>query len=139
MQKITQYEYALETTPAPEPEDESQGQCAFALAASMLREALRLIAEVSDADTEDGVILTMRFAGLSLSEIGCRRKISKQAVHKRIRCMAARWPQLEDALVHSAGSGYDEHLAGLSDAILRKVQDNEKLRREKTKWMNKPN
>lgn len=137
MQKITQYEYALKTTPAPEPEDESQGQCAFALAASMLREALRLIAEVSDADTEDGVILTMRFAGLSLSEIGCRRKISKQAVHKRIRSMAARWPQMEDALAQ--GAGYDEHLARQSDAILLKMQDNEKLRREKTKWMNKPN
>ena len=48
-----------------------------------------MIAEVSDAElgrrNPDHAL-----RGLSLSEIGCRRKISKQAVHKRIRCMVAR-------------------------------------------------
>lgn len=135
MDEITQYDYLLETTPA---EDQDESPCgSFATAAAMTREALRLVAEVFCADAEDGIVLLLRFAGLSLAQIGERRGMSKQAVHKRILSMASKWPQLADALASTAN--YDEALAGMEIAMAKRLHEIHAKRKDLTRWMNRQN
>jgi len=133
--KYTQYDYMLATT--PEDEAEEKPEDAFALAAGMLRESLRLIAEVMTYDSHDGVILAWRFSGMSLAQIGDKMGMSKQAVHKRIGNMARKWPQLSEALTSSAD--YDQYLAGHDICVMKTVQATNSRWREATRWMDRKN
>lgn len=133
--KYTQYDYMLATT--PEDEAEEKPEDAFALAAGMLRESLRLIAEVLTHDPNDGAILAWRFSGLSMAQIGGKMGMSKQAVHKRIGNMARKWPQLSDALTSSAD--YDQYLAGQDISVAQRIQATNARWREATRWMNRQN
>lgn len=134
MRRISQYEYLLATTPAPESEDAEE--TALALAASMTREALRLVAQVALGDAVDGGVLLGRMAGMSLAEIGQRLGMSKQAVHKRVRGMARAWPPLAAALT-GAANPLDETVA--DQDVLRTRSETERIRQEATRWMNRPN
>jgi hypothetical protein len=135
MAEISQYDYMLATTPAEEPEEQQED--AFRLAASMLRESLRLIAEVFMSDASDGIILLLRFSGMSLAQIGDKRGMSKQAIHKRIVNMARKWPQLADALINTAD--YDADLAGHEIRVTQTIQATNARWREATRWMNRQN
>jgi DNA-directed RNA polymerase specialized sigma24 family protein len=134
VRRISQYEYLLATTPAPESEDAEE--TALALAASMTREALRLVAQVALGDAVDGGVLLGRMAGMSLAEIGQRLGMSKQAVHKRVRGMARAWPPLAAALT-GAANPLDETVA--DQDVLRTRSETERIRQEATRWMNRPN
>jgi hypothetical protein len=135
MAEISQYDYMLATTPKEEPEEQQED--AFRLAASMLRESLRLIAEVFMSDASDGIILLLRFSGMSLAQIGDKRGMSKQAIHKRIVNMARKWPQLADALINTAD--YDADLAGHEIRVTQTIQATNARWREATRWMNRQN
>jgi predicted DNA-binding protein YlxM (UPF0122 family) len=135
MAEISQYDYMLATTPEEEPEEQQED--AFRLAASMLRESLRLIAEVFMSDASDGIILLLRFSGMSLAQIGDKRGMSKQAIHKRIVNMAHKWPQLADALISTAD--YDAELAGHEIRVTQTIQATNARWREATRWMNRQN
>ena len=135
MADMSQYEYMLAVTPDEAPEEKPDDS--FSAAASMLREALRLIAEVLEDDADDGAILAWRFAGLSMAEIGGRLGMTKQAVHKRIRNIAQRWPSLGKA-ISGATAPLDERIVG-KVSIVENYQKLEKIRQEATRWMNKPN
>ncbi len=135
MAEISQYDYMLATTPEEEPEEQQED--AFRLAASMLRESLRLIAEVFMSDASDGIILLLRFSGMSLAQIGDKRGMSKQAIHKRIVKMARKWPQLADALINTAD--YDADLAGHEIRVTQTIQATNARWREATRWMNRQN
>jgi hypothetical protein len=135
MAEISQYDYMLATTPEEEPEEQQED--AFRLAASMLRESLRLIAEVFMSDASDGIILLLRFSGMSLAQIGDKRGMSKQAIHKRIVNMARKWPQLADALINTAD--YDADLAGHEIRVTQTIQATNARWREATRWMNRQN
>jgi hypothetical protein len=135
MAEISQYDYMLATTPVEEPEEQQED--AFRLAASMLRESLRLIAEVFMSDASDGIILLLRFSGMSLAQIGDKRGMSKQAIHKRIVNMARKWPQLADALINTAD--YDADLAGHEIRVTQTIQATNARWREATRWMNRQN
>ena len=141
MTRMSQYEYLLATTPAdeeaysdPEPDE---AEDAFAVAAAMVREALRIAAAVALSDAVNGGILLGRLAGLSLAEIGQQNGMTKQAVHKRVLTIAARWPALGEVLT-GAAARLDEEIAG-RQAVIRTRQKTEQMRREATSWMNKPN
>ena len=137
--KISQYEYLLATTPAEEidsePEDASEE--VFRIAASMVREALRLAAEVALTDAVNGGILLGRMAGMSLAEIGQRQGMSKQAVHKRVLAIAGRWPPLAEVLT-GAMNPLDEEIVG-QQTVIKNRQQTENMRQEATRWMNRPN
>lgn len=135
MAEISQYDYMLATTPEEEPDE--QPDDAFRLAASMLRESLRIIAEVFMSDASDGIILLLRFSGMSLAQIGDKRGMSKQAVHKRIVNMARKWPQLAEALISTAD--YDAELAGHEMKVTQTIQATNARWREATRWMNRQN
>lgn len=135
MADISQYEYMLATTPEDKPDE--QADEAFRMAASMLRESLRLISEVFLSDASDGIILLLRFSGMSLAQIGDKRGMSKQAVHKRIVNMARKWPQLADALINTAD--YDAELAGHEIKVTQTIQATNARWREATRWMNRQN
>jgi hypothetical protein len=135
MAEISQYDYMLATTPEEEPEEQQED--AFRLAASMLRESLRLIAEVFMSDASDGIILLLRFSGMSLAQIGDKRGMSKQAIHKRIVNMARKWPQLADALINTAD--YDADLAGHEIRVTQTIQATNARWRAATRWMNRQN
>lgn len=135
MADISQYDYMLATTPEDKPDE--QADEAFRMAASMLRESLRLIAEVFMSDASDGIILLLRFSGMSLAQIGDKRGMSKQAIHKRIVNMAHKWPQLADALINTAD--YDAKLAGHEIRVTQTIQATNARWREATRWMNRQN
>lgn len=135
MTEISQYDYMLQTTPERDPEE--QPGDSFAIAATMLRESLRLIAEVLTHDPNDGAILAWRFSGLSMAQIGGKMGMSKQAVHKRIGNMARKWPQLSEALTSSAD--YDAYLAGQDISVTQTIQATNARWREATRWMNRQN
>ena len=103
----------------------------------MVREALRLAAAVALADAVNGGILLGRMAGMSLAEIGQKNGMTKQAVHKRVLTIAARWPAL-GAVLTGAAAPLDEEIAG-REAVIRTRQKTEKMRQEATRWMNRPN
>ena len=135
MADISQYEYMLATTPEDEPDE--QADEAFRMAASMLRESLRLIADVFMSDASDGIILLLRFSGMSMAQIGDKRGMSKQAIHKRIVNMGRKWPQLADALINTAD--YDAELAGHEIKVTQTIQATNARWREATRWMNRQN
>ena len=135
MTRMTQYEYMLSITPDPGPDDKTED--AYVIAATMVREALRLAADVSLSDAVNGGILLGRMAGLSLAEIGQKNGMTKQAVHKRVLTIAARWPALGEDLT-GAAAHLDEEIAG-RQAVIKTRQKTEKMRMEATRWMNKPN
>ena len=143
MTRTSQYEYLLAVTPDeaaeeaysdPEPDE---AEDAFAVAAAMVREALRLAAAVALSDAVNGGILLGRMAGLSLAEIGQKNGMTKQAVHKRVLTIAASWPALGEVLT-GAAARLDEEIAG-RQAVIRTRQKTEKMRQEATRWMNRPN
>ena len=135
MTRMTQYEYMLSITPDPGPDDKAEDE--YVIAATMVREALRLAADVALSDAVNGGILLGRMAGLSLAEIGQKNGMTKQAVHKRVLTIAARWPVLGEVLTGAAAT-LDEEIAG-RQAVIRTRQKTEKMRQEATRWMNRPN
>lgn len=144
MTRISQFDYMLATTP-----DESAGPPygadpaepgadeAYAVAASMVREALRLAADVALDDAVNGGVLLGRMAGLSLAEIGGRLGMTKQAVHKRVLAISQRWPHLGEA-IGGAAAPLDEEAVG-TRVIVENIRKIERTRQEATRWMNKPN
>ena len=138
--RISQYEYMQAVTPAEdynsEPDESRAEESPEAIAATMTREALRLVSEVFDWNSESGGVLLARFAGLSLAEIGARRGISKQAIHKRIRCIVEQWPQLGPVLLPN--NSYDEQMAE-PKIINSKISDVNEKWKEATRWMKKVN
>lgn len=143
MTRMSQYEYLLAVTPDEAAEETysdtepDEAEEAFRLAAAMVREALRLAAAVALSDAVNGGILLGRMAGLSLAEIGQKNGMTKQAVHKRVLAIAARWPALGEVLT-GAAAHLDEEIAG-RQAVIRTRQKTEKMRQEATRWMNRPN
>lgn len=131
----SEYEIELETLAAPDDDEEELSS--LKQAAHMLREALRLIADVSIDDQTNGVILLSRMAGLSLAEIGSRMGMSKQAVHKRVMVISRQWPPLADVLTGTAAA-LDEAIAG-NQKIIETRNELDRIRQEATRWMNKPN
>lgn len=130
----SEYEIELETLAAPDDDEEELSS--LKQAAHMLREALRLIADVSIDDQTNGVILLSRMAGLSLAEIGSRMGMSKQAVHKRVVLIVSKWPPLADAM--NTPAAMDEHMAGPVH-LVRKIENDTKQRQEATRWMQRKN
>lgn len=141
MARMSQYEYLLATAPADEDAysdyEPDEAEDAFRLAATMVREALRLAAAVALSDAVNGGILLGRMAGLSLAEIGQKNGMTKQAVHKRVLTIATSWPAL-GAVLTGAAAPLDEEIAG-REAVIRTRQKTEKMRQEATRWMNRPN
>ncbi len=137
MSQIAQYDYLLATTPAEDshPWDEGADEL-LPVAASMVREALRLAALVALSDPVNGGILLGRMAGLSLSEIGQRSHMTKQAVHKRIVAIGRRFPALAGVLTGSP-TALDETVA--CAGVDRTMKETEHIRQEATRWMNRAN
>ena len=135
MDKISQYDYMEAVTPAPSYEPEPPEDEALAVAASMVREALRLVADVTLSDSTNGRILLARMSGMSLAEIGSRLGMTKQAVHKRVITIAYNWPALASALTDSAP--VDDVAVDIS--LMKTLEETRKIRQEATQWMNKPN
>lgn len=135
MDKISQYDYMEAVTPAPSYEPEPPEDEALAVAASMVREALRLVADVTLSDSTNGRILLARMSGMSLAEIGSRLGMTKQAVHKRVITIAYKWPALASALTDSAP--VDD--VAVDIGLMKTLEETRKIRQEATQWMNKPN
>ena len=135
MDKISQYDYMEAVTPAPSYDPEPPEDEALAVAASMVREALRLVADVTLSDHTNGRILLARMAGMSLAEIGSRLGMTKQAVHKRVITIACNWPALASALTDSAP--VDDIAVDIG--LMKTQEETRKIRQEATRWMNKPN
>ena len=137
MPRIAQYDYLLATTPAEDrpPWDDERDEL-LPVAASMVREALRLAATVALADPVNGGILLGRMAGMSLSEIGMRNRMTKQAVHKRIVAIARRFPALAGVLTGSS-TALDETVA--CARVDRTMKETEHIRQEATRWLNRAN
>lgn len=150
----SQYEVLMAITPAKDtdfldfldPEDplltEYQADCDgdppltdFDRAATMLRESLRIIGEVCFTDRLAGMIVLWRMSGLSLAEIGARCRMSKQAVHKRIRIIAERWPMLSTA-IDGDTPPYDPHAAGPLDTAKAAAKD-AATRQSASAWMHR--
>lgn len=135
MDKISQYDYMEAVTPAPSYDPEPPEDEALAVAASMVREALRLVADVTLSDSTNGRILLARMSGMSLAEIGSRLGMTKQAVHKRVITIACNWPALASALTDSAP--VDDIAVDIG--LMKTQEETRKIRQEATRWMNKPN
>jgi hypothetical protein len=134
MQKASKFEVISATIPAPEPKEYEDDP--FNIAAGMVREVIRLLADVATPDYVNGMIVLNRMAGLSLAETGSKLGMSKQAVHKRIIAIITKWPQLADALTDRAP--LDEDMTGKIQ-VLKTMEEDNKIRQEVTRWMNRPN
>ena len=137
MSRIAQYDYLLATTPAEDrpPWDDERDEL-LPVAASMVREALRLAALVALSDPVNGGILLGRMAGMSLSEIGMRNRMTKQAVHKRIVAIGRRFPALAGVLTGSP-SALDETVA--CARVDQTMRETEHIRQEATRWLTRAN